>query len=300
MPKVSVIIPVKDRDSELKRAINSAIDQTVRDIEVLVIDDKSSLNIQSIVEAYQDERIKYILNTKELSNANVCRNIGLEYAKGDYIAMLDSDDEWMPNHLENKIYFIKANSCDGVFGSYFVDNGSEKKDIISRQFKNEEKMINYLLTDGRAATPTHVYKGLCAKAIKWDESLLRHQDFDFSVRFAEKYKFLPSKEVTCIVHWRQGEKRKEDLSSQKRFIQKFKKQIDHNIYNTYHLNTFKSVYARNDISKDLKKYFKRESYRFIRSLSFNDFYSIISIDKKINYLGKAIYRVVYTFKYLFS
>ncbi|MBL4651467.1 MAG: glycosyltransferase family 2 protein [Flavobacteriales bacterium] len=96
--KVSVIIPVYNRSKDLIRAIRSVQNQTVQEFEVLVVDDKSEENIEKIVNEFADSRLKYFLNTSENSNANVCRNIGFDNAAGDYIAMLDSDDEWLPNH----------------------------------------------------------------------------------------------------------------------------------------------------------------------------------------------------------
>ena len=143
---ISVIIQVKNRVDELKRAINSVLSQSIKhDYEIIVIDDKYDRDIKSVVENYKDSRLVYILNDKDISNANVCRNLGFNLAKGDYIAMLDSDDEWLPNHLEQKIKFLEENSCEGVFGSYYIDDTIDKKDVISRSFKKAEVMINYLL-----------------------------------------------------------------------------------------------------------------------------------------------------------
>ena len=84
-PLVSIIIPVYNRSTELERALNSVLKQTTQDFEVIVVDDKSdNVDIASIVVKFEDARLKYVLNTKEKSNANVCRNIGIELAKGSF------------------------------------------------------------------------------------------------------------------------------------------------------------------------------------------------------------------------
>ena len=138
---ISIIIPVKNREQELKRAIDSVLKQTVQDsLEIIVVDDKSEMDINSIVGNYNDPRIVCVLNDKSISNANVCRNLGFKRAKGEYIAMLDSDDEWLPNHLEQKIKFLEENNCEGVFGSYYIDDSVEKRDVISRSFQERREL----------------------------------------------------------------------------------------------------------------------------------------------------------------
>lgn len=296
---ISVIIPVKNREKELIRAVSSVLNQALQEsVEVLVVDDKSGVNIKSVVESFQDRRVVYILNESIVSNANVCRNIGIQAAKGDYIAMLDSDDEWLPNHLEQKVDLIRESKCDGVFGSYIVDTGVAKKDVISRPFKQGEIMVNYLLTDGRAQTSTQVYTARAAKQITWDENLLRHQDLDFSVRFAEKFSFSPCEEITCVVHWKEGEKRAEHLSSQIEFIKKHKAKITHSIYNKYHANVYASIRNREDVATEIATYFREESTRYIHDVSLNEYLAIHKLGKSS--VKRALLRIQYLFAVLFS
>ncbi|MDQ3190811.1 MAG: glycosyltransferase [Bacteroidota bacterium] len=273
MIKVSVIIPSYNRTTELCRAIKSVLSQTVQEFEIYVIDDCSDVNTEEVIHGINDHRIKYI-RLDEKGNANVCRNLGIKMATGEYIAMLDSDDEWLPEHLERKLYFLEKNKADGVFGSCAIDNGFDKTTVISRPFYENELMINYLLTDGIAYTPSHLYKAACVKEILWDESLLRHQDFDFSVRFARKYKFLPSQDITSIVHWKKGETRVEDFLSQIKFIKMFSKDIKPEVYNRYHRNVFLKIYNRKDIESKIVAYFKKESVKHFHYLSFNDYISV--------------------------
>ena len=295
---ISVIIPVKNRLKELVRAIDSVIHQTTNeDLELIVVDDKSTNDVRKIVDSYKDSRIFYVLNNKEVSNANVCRNLGIKLAKGNYIAMLDSDDEWLPNHLEKKIKFLMANNCDGVFGSYCIDDGKTRCSVISRDFLKGEKIINYLLSDGRAATPTQVYKASAAKKIIWDESLFRHQDWDFSIQFAEKYSFLPSQEMTCIVHWRKGVKRNQDIDSQIAFINKHKKNIDPRIYNNYHKQIYFKLISEKFTEKKHLEYFKKESCRYIKYVTLSD-YLTLNLDN-LNLINRLFLRFKYIIKKLF-
>jgi glycosyltransferase involved in cell wall biosynthesis len=274
-PKISVVIPVHNRESELKRAIHSVLNQTEQGFEIHVIDDASVINIKAIVEEFNDARIIFHRVEKK-SNANVCRNIGIKAAKANYIAMLDSDDEWMENHLVSKIAWLEINKADGVFGSHYINDGQSTRKIISRPFKENEKMIDYLLSDGSAVTPSQVYKTSRAMDIMWDEELNRHQDLDFSVRFANKYSFIPSFDPSCIVHWKKGEKRLEDFSSQMKFIDKNKKEISPVVYMYYHRIMYSKIVKREDISSDIKLHYQNESLKFMKLISFTDY--VISKD----------------------
>ncbi len=294
---VSVIIPVYNRENELKRAINSVLNQTFQNFEIIVVDDFSEININSIVISFNDPRILYYKLDKK-RNANVCRNLGLKYAKGNYIAMLDSDDEWLPNHLDIRINHIIETNADGVFGSYFLDDAKTKKIIHSRQFHHNETMANYLLSDGKAVTPSHFYKAECAKKILWDESLYRHQDYDFSIRFSEKFKFIPLDNATCIVHWLTSDCRTEHFQSQIDFIKKHKLKISSKNYHAYHCNVYKRIENRKDVALNIKLYFKNQQYNYIHDISYNEFLSIFNYPKFLPL--RIYYRLKYTVKVFFK
>ena len=297
MELISVIIPTKNRIDVLKRALQSVLKQTYSNYEVLVVDDKSEENVQETVASFDDPRIRYFLNTKSTSNANVCRNIGQNNAKGKYVAMLDSDDEWLPNHLSSKLQFLKVNNCDGVFGSAYVDDGEKRMLRLSRPRGENELMLDYLLTSGRAPTPTHFYKTECAKTIPWDEHLGRHQDFDFSARFAERFLFLACEDPTAIIHWKKGEKRTEDIPSQIRFFQKHSKNISPNVKVKYLTETYSKIANRIEIPKNQREFFSIQSLKYISFMSLADF-SLIS--SKRGGLGKVLNRLEYVFRVLFT
>ena len=94
MPKVSVVIPTFNRADTIGDSIKSVLEQTFKDFEVIVVDDGSTDGTESVVAAFGDSRIKYIMQ----DNAGACaaRNNGIRHANGEYIAFQDSDDYWMP------------------------------------------------------------------------------------------------------------------------------------------------------------------------------------------------------------
>lgn len=291
---VSVIIPTKNRSIELKRAIVSVLNQTYQNFEILVVDDHSEENILDVILSFHDTRIKYFKSDKQPSNANVCRNIGIKNARGEYIAMLDSDDEWFCNHLELKLSEIKKCAVDGLFGSVIVDNGHDKMPVISRAFHENEIIVNYLLSGGSAPTPSHFYKAECAKDILWDETLIRHQDYDFSVRFSTKYKFNPSQDITCIIHWAKGDLRSFHVDSQIKFMEKYKDMIIPKLYNKYYYNLWFKIENLDFVSDHIKNQVRKESFRHFSYSTLNDYMAVNTKNK--NKVIRLLYRIKYIFK----
>lgn len=199
-PLVSVVIPTYNRSKELARAIKSVLNQTYQNFEILVVDDGSEEDLRVVCDSFNDQRIKFLRNDTHI-NANVARNRGIKEAQGEYIAMLDSDDEYLPHHLSRRVEKIKEWNCDGIFGSAYIDNGVEIVTGLSRPVRKNENFTEYLFSDGFAPTPSHFYRKHAAKQIVWDEQILRHQDFDFSIRFADKFHFKVDHYPTIKIHW---------------------------------------------------------------------------------------------------
>jgi glycosyltransferase involved in cell wall biosynthesis len=104
---VSVVIPTLDRPQLLLRAINSALRQTHKEIEVIVVIDRPDEDTVSAVRSVNDPRLQLILNPHP-STAAAARNAGVDHATGEWIGFLDDDDEWLPNKLERQIAFASG------------------------------------------------------------------------------------------------------------------------------------------------------------------------------------------------
>ena len=295
-PKISVVIPTKNRIEELSRTIASVLNQSFQDFEVLIVDDHSEEDIQKFVESQNDDRIKYFKSDKTPSNANVCRNIGIKESIGEFVAMLDSDDEWLPDHLTSTLAYLENKECQGVFGSIIVEDGLSRKVAYSLPLLEGQKMINYILSGGNVQTSTHLYTRESALEIGWDESLFRHQDFDFAVRYHQRFNFLPIIEPSTIVHWKAGEKRTEHFESMMRFISINESNISALNYLNYHKNVLNRIKHRADISPEIKNHYKNEVLRFIQMISLNDYLLIFGNMK--NALGRFYLRLEFIFKIL--
>ena len=108
-PLVSVIIPTYNRLSYLKQAITSAIGQKYQNIEIIVSDDCSPESPQAMVESFQDSRIRFYRNEK---NLGICLNVinAFKQAKGKYVASLNDDDMWNEDFLTILVPPLEANS----------------------------------------------------------------------------------------------------------------------------------------------------------------------------------------------
>ena len=146
--KVSVKIPAYNCEATIKRAVLSALSQRVSDLEVIAIDDGSTDGTYDLLcsLAKKDERLRVI--KKENSGPADTRNVGIDNAKGEYIAFLDSDD-----YIENDFYYSllkRASGCDFdvIAGGYYMENDEDlppfKKEFFSDSIitKTHNKMIN--------------------------------------------------------------------------------------------------------------------------------------------------------------
>ena len=105
---VSIIMPSYNTASYIKESIQSVLNQTYTNWELIIVDDCSTDETDEVINTITDSRIKYFKN-KENSGAAMSRNKALREARGQWVAFLDSDDLWMPNKLEKQINFMKKN-----------------------------------------------------------------------------------------------------------------------------------------------------------------------------------------------
>lgn len=124
-PKISVIIPVYNVGQYLPKCMDSVINQTLRDIEIICVDDGSTDNSAEILSRYADKDERIILIRQANGGAGAARNNGLQYARGEYLSILDSDDFFEPDMLEKSYEAAKNAQADIiVFGCDYYDEAS--------------------------------------------------------------------------------------------------------------------------------------------------------------------------------
>lgn len=124
-PEVSVIIPAYNTEVYIARAIASALNQTLPNIEVIVVDDASTDGTAEAARRFQDERVRVFVNNQNMGAAGA-RNRALREARGNWIAVLDSDDWYAPERLERLLQVAQAEQADMVADDlYYVQDGSD-------------------------------------------------------------------------------------------------------------------------------------------------------------------------------
>lgn len=143
---VSIIIPVYNAERFIDETINTVLDQTYTNWELLLVNDCSTDNSVKLIQKYlKDERIK-LINNKVNSKAAISRNNGINETRGRYICFLDADDLWDKEKLEKQVKFIKEKNCAFTFTGYeFADENGKpngKKVFIPETITYKQALKN--------------------------------------------------------------------------------------------------------------------------------------------------------------
>ncbi|MES2808156.1 MAG: glycosyltransferase family 2 protein [Bacteroidota bacterium] len=208
-PLVSVIIPTFKRSDYLIRAIESALNQSYKDIEVIIVDDNDGDN--EFREATLRNVQLYIANNKVIylkhevnRGAPAARNTGLQNAQGEYIAFLDDDDEWMPEKLDKQIKLFNTLGDDyGVVGCFWrIVNEFDNK-ITTRKLKYRGDLSKIFALNHFAPTSMVVIKTSYLKQVNgFDITFNSRQDVELYYRlsFLCKFDFVEEELVTYYQH----------------------------------------------------------------------------------------------------
>lgn len=185
---VSVVIPTHNRCDLLPRAIQSVLRQTEQDFEIIVISDGSTDDTDALMLEFEekDKRIHYI-SYMPGRNGNYARNKGIKAAKGEYIAFLDDDDEWLPTKIEKQVALMEADDDVGLVytgtHSIYVDDDIEYDSCSMLQ----GDMSKRILFDNVVGSTTTVMlrKKVLEKSGLFDASLSAMQDYDLWVRVCQ-------------------------------------------------------------------------------------------------------------------
>lgn len=211
MPEVSVIIPAYNHADLLPRTIESVLDQTFRDFELIVVDDGSTDNTKEVVEHFsrRDDRVVYLWQENSGGPASP-RNTGIKQSKGNYIAFLDHDDEWMTTKLEKQVHlFEESPAKTGFVGcDYLVMaglKGATKSEYRLPEYANGMLFESLLRRDFiKTATVIMVKKKVLEDVGGFDEDLRCGEDTDLWLRIAEKYGFATVREFLAIYYAYRG------------------------------------------------------------------------------------------------
>lgn len=194
-PLVSVIIPTYKSRGGLKRSIDSVLNQTYVNYEIIIVDDNDSNTIfrketEKIMSEYDKYTNVVYIKHKVNSNGAVARNTGISHAKGEYIAFLDDDDEWMPCKLDKQMEFLTShNEYECVY--CFINIGDKKEPCLAHE---GNAIVPLLMNRTKMYTSALLFRSNAIKSINgFDETFKRHQDYELMVRF-----FLNGYKIGCL------------------------------------------------------------------------------------------------------
>lgn len=207
MDLVSVVITTHKREPEMvERALKSVLSQTYKNMEVFVVDDSPAdyplrKAVEAMVTSYSSQNVKYIPHEK-CQGACVARNTGLAAAKGNYIAFLDDDDEWLPEKIEKQLSAFTTEKIALVYcGSNLNRDGvvtDRKTEFVSGSIYHKLILRNFI---GSTSFPLLRTQALRA-AGGFDPQMQSAQDYDVWLRLAEKYEvaYVDEPLVTYYIH----------------------------------------------------------------------------------------------------
>ncbi|MFN3531094.1 MAG: glycosyltransferase [Candidatus Brocadia sp.] len=205
-PLVSVIIPTYNRPDTLKKALESIASQTYKRIEVIVVNDAGE-NVLTLVETFRERlSIKYLAHNENRGLA-AARNTAIKHASGKYIAYLDDDDIFFPDHIETALKILTNTNYKVVYTDAYRAHQikcGETYRVISKDIPYSVDYVKGIFyTTNITPILCIVHDRSCFNEVgMFDESLPVLEDWDLWIRMSEKYDFYHIKQVTCEFTWR--------------------------------------------------------------------------------------------------
>ena len=192
IPLISVIIPAYNTEAYIAQSIQSALEQTLKTIEVIVVDDGSTDDTVAIAQQFQDSRLRIFVNEQNMGAAGA-RNRAIQAARGEWIAVLDSDDWYAPERLERLLQVAYAERADMVADDlYFIQDGEDTpRSTLIREsghdFPSPQRIdpVFFVQTDVYGQQGLHL--GLSKPLIKRSFLTHHHIEYDLSLRMGQDF-----------------------------------------------------------------------------------------------------------------
>lgn len=222
---ISVVIPAYNREKTIEMCLDSIVNQTYKPMEIIVVDDCSTDNTVSKVKEYQCDYVR-VIKCDENHGAQRARNIGIREAKGDWIAFLDSDDEWYPDKLEKQVEAIEKSGYTVCSGGAFV----HKDDVCYEWFcqgKSGDVYKDVLMFGTYIFFSTLLVKKECLVNIGYlDEKVPAYQELDTAIQLLRTEKLAYVEKPLFIYHFMRtgsiSRNRRKGIEGRKYLFEKYK------------------------------------------------------------------------------
>ena len=200
-PLVSVIVPTKDRPEMLLIAVQSLLAQTLKNIEIIVVND-GGIDVHNVLNKCNNSGNIVYLNYEQNQERSAARNAGIRAAQGKYICYLDDDDNYYPNHIETLVKFLENSEykiayTDAVMAQQEKQNGQyitvHLSQPYSSDFDNDKILVNNFIP-----ILCVMHEKSCLDQIGlFDETLTTHEDWDVWIRLSRHFQFAHIPQATC-------------------------------------------------------------------------------------------------------
>jgi glycosyltransferase involved in cell wall biosynthesis len=186
IPKVSVVMAVYNSERYIKEAVESILNQTYKNLELIIVNDASTDDTGKILEGFSDPRIKVETHKRRLGPAR-SRNDAIEKSSGEYIAIMDADDISAPERIEIQARFLDENKDIGLVGSGRLEIDSDGTPLYPKYFPSDDNLIKKnILKESCFCHPSIMFrKTIFQKIGGYREEFEVSEDFDMLLRFAE-------------------------------------------------------------------------------------------------------------------
>lgn len=195
---VSAIITTHNRQDLMVRAVKSVLNQTYKNLELIVVDDASDERADELLKEFN---LQYLYIPKEESKGgNHARNIGILTAKGEYVAFLDDDDYWLPSKIEKQVALIEEKKCGLVYCGRIKERHQDDNISTSVDIKNMEGDIRkeVLQTVPTTSSSMLINRKFLIEKGMFDESLAFWQDYELLIRLSKYTPFYRVPEALTI------------------------------------------------------------------------------------------------------
>jgi len=241
--RVSAVIPTRHRPGSLLKAVESVLAQTHPVSEIVVVVDGPDPATESMLRAFNHPRVRVLALPKSLGGSDA-RNAGVQAARGEWIAFLDDDDEWLPNKIERQLAIVPQAGADPIVSCRFLAcTGSGDRIWPERLPQASEPLCEYLLTrpgfhrsDGFVATPTILTPRSLLCRVPFRSGLKKHQDWDWLLRATRegaRVFFCPEVLVKCEMRTRTSTSRRADWRFSMGWIRENAHLVTHRAYSGF-------------------------------------------------------------------
>ncbi len=198
-PLISIVVPTYERSKYLRGAIETAVEQTYENIEVIVVDDGSTEEYAEAIVSEFSENVDYIRHD-ENQGLSAARNTGVRESKGEYIAFLDDDDRWHKSKLDRQLSALSTNQEAGLVTCLVAAITPQGEVVHCERTAPSGDCSKAILVSNYIGTPSRVLvrRDVFDEVGGFDESLPTKQDWDFYIRLCQNWHVVAVKDHLCL------------------------------------------------------------------------------------------------------